>query len=146
MRGEPGPPMRSTRRADLSEGHPNQLTRTAPRQAGVKGAANSCLGLPCKKAPGQGWLFSLVFQTPHFGLQGGVSPQPAPSLEAAFKHAADEQRHQFSGSSLAVSTFTQEMGDSGVFTPRLGELNPQLPGMPQATLVVLPCLERAALL
>lgn len=86
-------PVHSARSADLSEGHPNQLTRTAPRQAGVKGTANSCLGLPCKKAPGQGWLFSLVFQTPHFGLQGGVSPQLAPSLEAAFKDAADEQRH-----------------------------------------------------
>lgn len=56
-------PHTHVRRADLSEGHPDQLTDAAWGGLLPK-AASSCLGLPCKWAPGQSWLTALVFQTP----------------------------------------------------------------------------------
>lgn len=79
---EPRPPPRALCEESIRTAS-NQLRLIALRQAGVKGAAGSCLGRPLKKASGQGWLFSLVFQAPYFGLQSGVSSQLASSLEAA---------------------------------------------------------------
>lgn len=65
----------------LSEHGPHQLRRTAPRQAGIKGTASSCLGQPPQKGS-RPRLFSRVFPAPHFGLQGGVSP-PASILSGS---------------------------------------------------------------
>lgn len=104
-----------TMEESLSEQHPNQLRHIAPRQDGVKGTACSCLGQPPRKAPGQGWLFSLVFQAPRFGL---VSPGRHPVWKLLLKGVTCVsfkgsvflklqlvgQKHWLCGHSLAVST------------------------------------------